>query len=97
MANIYKMIEKEIEKGNTLVSTGGDFLNADKLETSIKKSYVEALKKGEIDFNVSYPEYKESALKTYTEANEITKALLEKGILVNYPLPEMPEPEVKAE
>ena len=69
MANIIAYIRKEQEKGNVLIDQTGNFFTEKKVETLLKKSYIEGLKTGEIDFSKTFDEYfKEEKESCYTNA-----------------------------
>ena len=56
--NIIKSLQKEIEKGNTLINKStGAVLNTDKIKENIKKDYIKALKDGSLSFEVSFEEF----------------------------------------
>lgn len=94
MANIIKYLEKEMEKGNTLISVYGEIVNREKLERDLKKSYVVALKNGDIDFNVSFPEYSSEVIaKNYGELKTFIDVLYRNNFLFNPETPDMPEPQ----
>ena len=57
MANIIAYIRKEQEKGNSLIDTMGNFLPEEKVNTKLKKSFIDGLKNGEIDFSKSFDDY----------------------------------------
>ena len=92
MANIIAYIRKEQEKGNTLIDKQGNFLPEEKVNAKLKKSYLDGLKKGEIDFSKPFDSYcadeKESS---YVNANEII-AKIEESLGITEPPLDMPEP-----
>lgn len=56
--NIIKSLEKEIQKGNTLINKStGAVLNTDKIKENIKKDYIKGLKDGSFSFEVSFEEF----------------------------------------
>ena len=66
MANIIAYIRKEAEKGNTLMDAKGNFINPEKLENSMRKSYLAGLKNGSISFDKPFAEYQNNEIeKTY--------------------------------
>ena len=63
MANIIAYIRKEAEKGNTLMDKKGNFVNPEKLENSMRKSYVAGLKDGSISFEKPFAEYQQEEIE----------------------------------
>ena len=65
MANIITILEKEIEKKNLYIDEKGNTIQADKLETIAKKSYLNDLKCGNIPFSMSFEQYHATMLESY--------------------------------
>lgn len=66
MANIIAYIRKEVEKGNTLMDKKGNFINPEKLENKMRKSYVAGLNNGSVSFEKPFAEYQQNEIeKTY--------------------------------
>lgn len=92
MANLVKILQKEYNKGNTLIRKDGEIVSRERLENSLRKAYVSALKNGEFDFNVSYPEYAiEEISKLFIDLNQFIDTLVDIGLIV-IEKPELPEP-----
>lgn len=47
--NIIKSLNKELEKGNTIVTPNGTVTSPDAMENILKKSYISDLKTGAVD------------------------------------------------
>lgn len=88
MANIKTFIEKEVEKGNTFLTKSGEFVSPDKIEKTLRKSYVAGLKDGSINFEKSFIEYFQDEL----EVTYIPVSALEKGLtaFINYDVDPVP-------
>lgn len=92
MANIIAYIRKEVEKGNTLLDTKGNFINPEKLENTMRKSYLAGLKNGSVSFEKPFAEYQQDEIeKMFIPSahlmSEITKVFC-------YEVPNsMPEPQ----
>ena len=63
MANIIAYMRKEVEKGNTLMDKKGNFINPEKLENTLRKSYVNGLKDGSITFEKPFAEYQNEEIE----------------------------------
>ena len=62
MANIIKMLEKEVEKGNILINRHGDLVSLQKVRELLKKDYLKGLKAGTINFDVSFDVYETTTI-----------------------------------
>lgn len=63
-------MRKEIEKGNTLIDTKGNFVPEQKVDALLQKSYIAGLKDGSININTPFDNYKENEIaKCYTSAD----------------------------
>ena len=62
MANIIKMLEKEVEKGNILINRHGDLVSLQKVRELLKKDYLKGLKAGTINFDVSYETFENTTI-----------------------------------
>lgn len=90
MANILTTIKKEIEKGNNFLDKKGNFVSMEKIEVSLKKSYLAGLKDGSIPFSWSFEDYKWNEIEnSYTMGDVILKNL---GSYFTEETPEFPEP-----
>lgn len=99
MANIISYIRKEAEKGNTLMDNKGNFINPEKLENSMRKSYLAGLKNGSISFEKPFAEYQQNEIeKTFIPFGGIERVLqlfIETGYIDTDSV--MPEPETIAQ
>ena len=95
MANIIAYIRKEAEKGNTLINTKGDFVSPEKLENSMRKSYLQGLKNGSVSFDKSFAEYQQSEIeKSFLTVSAFEKVLLTTGFFeAEEPTVCMPDPQ----
>ena len=98
MANIYTIIQKEVEKGNTLVDRAGNFINPAKVEVMAKKSYLADLKNGVIPFDKSFTDYHRDII----EFGYIPAIVMESILQAEVGTPvetdcSMPEPEISEE
>jgi hypothetical protein len=76
MANINAYIRKEVEKGNTLMDKKGNFINPEKLENSMRKSYVAGLKDGSVSFEKPFAEYQQEEIeKTFIPVSALELGL----------------------
>ena len=81
MANIYKLLTKEQEKGNTLITGGGDILSTERLEKGIKTDYMKGLKDGTISFDKPFTEYFNDRITNYKTVDDCINILLDNGVL----------------
>lgn len=92
MANIYSIIEKEVQKGNKLIDKKGNFIAPEKVEVMAKKSYITDLKNGVIPFEKSFEDYHRDII----EAGFIPVEHLIKNVLNGFfgvgEVPAMPDP-----
>ena len=87
--NIIKLLNKEQEKGNTIVTPKGLVTSPNAMENVLKKSYISDLKYGDVDVSISYAEYRDEFFaKDCIKVTEILTAL---GVYP-YASEAMPEP-----
>ena len=79
--NIIRMLKSEIEKGNTIILTNGNFVNEEYLLNDILKSFTDDLKSGKIDMSVTPDDYKNKKLSECIKATDLLKEI--EKILVN--------------
>ena len=94
MANIYVLINREVQKGNTLMDRKGNFISPKKVEQMARKSYVSDLKTGSIPFEKTFNEYHIDIIESgYVPVSTVTRIL---EPLMNYGYVDtdsvMPEP-----
>lgn len=89
MANIITIIRKEAEKGNTLMDTKGNFINPQKLENTMRKSYLAGLKNG----SVSFADYQREAIKKSFVNTKEVETILTAFVDIEEPKLSMPEPQ----
>lgn len=77
MANIFKLLLKERERGNLYIMPGGDIVPREKLEKVFKVEYVKALKAGELDAEKSYAEGFEEFREQFLTVNDLIAAIHE--------------------
>lgn len=65
MANIIKILEREVEKGNRLVDSKGNLYSFEKVEVMSQKAYVSDLKNGTIPFDKTFKDYHNDILEEY--------------------------------
>lgn len=74
--NIIKSLNKELEKGNTIVTPNGTVTSPYAMENILKKSYISDLKTGAVDVSISYAEYRDEFFaKECIKVTEILTAL----------------------
>ena len=56
--NIIRALKDELSKGNEFINSKGDSVNRETLDKQLEKDYINGLKKKEIDFTVSFEDYK---------------------------------------
>ena len=93
MANIFTILQKEVEKGNTLMNSKGEFINPEKLENSMRKAYLVGLKNGSVSFKKSFDEFQQDEIETnFTPVSVVERELKVCGFF-NFDVPDMPEPQ----
>lgn len=75
MANIFKLLLKERERGNLYIMPGGDIVPREKLEKVFKVEYVKALKAGELDAKKSYATGFEEFREHFLTLNDVIAAI----------------------
>ena len=92
MANIIAYIRKERDKGNVLIDSTGKFYTDEQVEKILKKSYIDGLKAGEIDFSTSFEEYFEEEKDSwYFETDSILSTIIEELDYTEMPVAEPQE------
>ena len=76
--NIIKSLNKELEKGNTIVTPNGLVTSPDAMENVLKKSYISDLKSGDVDVSISYSEYRDEFFAN--ECIKVTEILTALGV-----------------
>jgi hypothetical protein len=96
MANIITVLEKEIEKKNLYVDEKGNTINPEKIEAMAKKSYLNDLKVGAVDFSVSFETYHAQMLASYIPLDSIIGVIKD---VIHYDslYPSIPEPVMSEE
>lgn len=87
--NIIKSLNKELEKGNTIVTQNGLVTSPDAMENILKKSYINDLKSGDVDVSISYAEYRDEFLQK--DCIKVTEILTALGVYPDAP-GAMPDP-----
>ena len=86
--NIIKSLNKELEKGNTIVTPNGLVTSPDAMENVLKKSYISDLKSGDVDVSISYSEYRDEFFANECiKVTEILSALRDTGAFEAMPEP----------
>lgn len=73
--NVKEILEKEKEKGNNHIDADGNVVNTEKLKATIKKEYLNGVKEGTIDDNLSLATYTEQELSEYTTVDEMLQVI----------------------
>lgn len=74
--NLIKSIEKEIEKGNTLVLRNGNVVSEDYMINSLEKEYVKRARTGEVDVKkTTFEDFASEEMSNTMEAQEVINFL----------------------
>lgn len=91
MANIVATIKKEVEKGNLYLDKKANFVSASKIETTLKKSYIDGLKNGSINIEKPFTDYRTEEIEsTYIPVSAVEEIL--KGLFDTEESVDIPEP-----
>lgn len=72
MANIIKIINTAVEKGEVLIDSEGNTITPEKVKTILKKEYQNGLKNGSIDMeSTSFKDYETERMKDYLTTNQL--------------------------
>ena len=69
--NIVRIIKNEIEKGNTIITSSGNFVSPSLVENGIKEEYIKSLRNNTIPMTTNYADYLKESIGNTVKADEL--------------------------
>lgn len=69
--NIMRIINTELEKGNSFLNNKGEFVSTDVIKEELKKEYIVGLQEEKISVNLSFTDYYLSQIHRFHDVEEV--------------------------
>lgn len=82
-ANIIRIMQNEVTKGNIYIAGNGDMVSEDFVNKGIKDQYLKDLRDEKISYDVSFAQYKEQTVGSLLKVEDVI-AEMERAYNLNY-------------